>query len=155
MKQSCRETSGFPHGMMRLIQDHSIKWNVSVKPFLKVTFLYVWSMRWACLIGNIYHHQAAPPGSPDHGAVALGRRMPQRNICQSETRGGFAEFPSAINRRETHETYMLQSSPGMHASGLVFKHGRLSLTKDACRIQSLPLFSHYWNGLGIVLIQFK
>ncbi|KAF3855796.1 hypothetical protein F7725_016519 [Dissostichus mawsoni] len=96
--------------------------------------------KWACLIGNIYHHQAAPPGSPDHGAVALGRRMPQRNICQSETRGGFAEFPSAINRRETHETYMLQSSPdGIVGHLLGFPHGNVASILKLLTVEHAPL----------------
>lgn len=84
--------------MMRLIQDHSIKWNFSVRLFFNVTFLYVWSMRWACPTGIIYHHQVKLLGSPGHWAAALGRLMPQRNICQSGACGSWAAFPSSINQ---------------------------------------------------------
>lgn len=79
--------------MMRLIQDHSIKWNFSVRLFFNVTFLYVWSID-----GIIYHHQVKLLGSPGHWAAALGRLMPQRNICQSGACGSWAAFPSSINQ---------------------------------------------------------
>lgn len=37
-------------------------------------------------------------GSPGHWAAALGRLMPQRNICQSGACGSWAAFPSSINQ---------------------------------------------------------
>lgn len=94
------ETNPAPFDQMKLFTQAIFQCHISLCLIHEVGL-----SRWRHLSSS----SQATGGSPDHWAVAPGRRMPPRNICQSNSRGGFAAFPSSINHKETHESYMLES----------------------------------------------
>lgn len=94
-----------------------------MKPFSQAIFQCHIS---SCLIHEvqaciIYHHQVELPGSPDHWAVALGRRMLQRNIRQSKTRRGFCCI-SIFNQPKRSSWMLYAGILSMHARLLVFRY---------------------------------